>query len=140
MDLSEHLALSLPGAGVLALATGRLDVGLAFAVGGVLIDLDHLPDYWIEKGFTLSLNELNRYFGGRDAKRLFLVLHAWEWNAALWVAWAGLGLPWWVAGLAAGHLTHLALDQRHNLLQPWAYSFFARYRIGFKARPLYLHP
>jgi hypothetical protein len=140
MDFSEHVALSLPAAGVVALATGRAEVGLAFAVGAVLVDLDHLPDYWMEKGFTLSLAKLNRHFGGREARRLFLVLHAWEWNALLWALWAVAGLPLWVAGLAAGHLAHLALDQRYNLLQTWAYSFFARYRIGFRAEPLYRGP
>ena len=137
MDLSEHIALSLPAAAVITLATGKPEAGLAFAVGGVLIDLDHLLDYWREKGFTLSLQKLNEHFGGRKAKLLFLILHAWEWNALLWLLWAWLGWPLWVAALAAGSLAHLALDQRYNLLQPWAYSFFARAYLGFEAAKLF---
>ena len=133
MDFSEHVALSLPAAGIITLATGRPEAGLAFVLGGVFIDLDHLPDYWREKGFTLSLHKLNAHFGGREAKHVVLILHAWEWNALLWLLWAGLGLPFWVAALAAGSLIHLALDQHYNLLRPWAYSFFARARVGFKA-------
>ena len=137
MDFSEHVALSLPCAAAISLATGRWQPGLAFAVGGILVDLDHAHDYWREKGFTLSMTRLNAHFGGHQAQRLVLVMHAWEWNALLWAAWAAFSGPWWVASFAAGWLLHLALDQRYNLLQPWAYSFFARARIGFEAEALY---
>jgi hypothetical protein len=138
MDFSEHVALSLPVGAGLALATGQPEVGAAFVIGGVFIDFDHLPDYWREKGFTVSLTKLNGHFGGRDPQRLILALHGWEWCALTWALWAGMGLPLWVAGLAAGWTTHLILDHRYNLLQPWAYWFFARYRNGFEAAPLYL--
>jgi hypothetical protein len=138
MDFSEHLALSIPAGAVLALATGRLELGAAFVVGGVLIDLDHPPDFWREKGFTLSMRRLNAFFGSRDPRHLVLALHGWEWPALLGAAWLGLGLPLWVAALALGWLTHLILDQRYNLLQPWAYWFFARYQVGFRSEPLYL--
>ena len=140
MDFSEHVALSLPVGLGLSLATGKPELGLAFAVGGILIDLDHLPDYWREKGFTLSLAKLNGHFSGRDPVRLFLVLHGWEFCALLFALWAAFGLPSWTAALAAGWFFHLCLDHRYNLLQPWAYWFFARFRIGFKAAPLYLKP
>jgi hypothetical protein len=138
MDFSQHVSLSLPVAAGLSLATGRWEAGLAFAVGGVLVDLDHLPDYYMEKGVTFSLAQLNAHFAEHQARRLVLVMHAWEWNALTWAAWALFGLPLWVAAFAAGWLAHLILDQRYNLLQPWAYWFFARYRIGFQAAPLHL--
>lgn len=137
MDFSEHVALSLPCAAAVSLATGRWEPGVAFAVGGILVDLDHALDYWWEKGFTLSMARLNQHFGGHEARRLVLLMHAWEWNALCWAAWALLGWPLWVAGFAAGWLLHLMLDQRYNLLEPWAYWFFARARIGFKAERLY---
>ena len=140
MDFGQHVALTLPAAAAAALASGRAEVGVALAVGGILVDLDHLPDYWREKGVTFSLATLNAHFAEGQAQRLVLVLHAWEWNALLWLAWALLPLPLWVAAFAAGWLAHLALDQRYNLLQPWAYWFFARYRIGFQAAPLYPQP
>jgi hypothetical protein len=138
MDFSEHLALSVPAGAVVALATGQAEAGLAFAVGAVLIDLDHPLDYWREKGFTLSIHRLNLFFGSREPRHLVLVLHGWEWPLLLLAAWAGLGLPLWAGALASGWLAHLALDQRYNLLQPWAYWFFARFQQGFKAAPLYL--
>jgi hypothetical protein len=138
MDFSEHLALSIPAAAAVTLATGQADAGLAFAVGAVLIDLDHPPDFWREKGFTLSIYRLNAFFGSHEPRHLVLALHGWEWPALLGAAWAGMALPLWVAALAAGWLAHLVLDQRYNLLQPWAYWFFARYQIGFKSGPLYL--
>jgi hypothetical protein len=138
MDFSEHLALSLPAGAVVALASGQAEAGLAFAVGAVLIDLDHPPDYWREKGFTLSMARLSAFFGSREPRHLVLALHGWEWTALLAAAWLGLELPLWVGALALGWFLHLCLDQRYNLLQPWAYWFFARYHHAFKAPPLYL--
>ena len=136
MDFSEHLALSVPGGAVLAVVTGQVEVGLAFAVGGVLIDLDHPLDYWREKGFTLSIHRLNAFFGSDEPEFLVLALHGWEWPALLGAAFWGFSLPLWVAALALGWLTHLILDHRYNLLQPWAYWFLARH--GFEFRTAHL--
>lgn len=138
MDLNEHLALSLAGSGALWLAGVPAEAAAAFSVGGVLIDLDHLPEYWREQGFKLDLARFFAYFPSRGPRRLLLALHGWEWPLGLLAAAWGLSAPAWVWTLAAGWLLHLCLDQRYNADQhPCCYAFAWRWGQGFEARLFY---
>jgi hypothetical protein len=140
MDFSQHVAVSAPLGAAAALGTGDPAIGVAFFLSGVFIDLDHLPDFWREQGFTLSIGRLNRHFGGPDPVHLWLPLHAWEWPGLLLAACWGLALPRWAWAAGAGWLFHLILDERYNELFPWAYWFMGRLNSGFRARSLFQMP
>lgn len=138
MDLNEHLAISLAGSGALWLAGAPAEAAGAFVVGGVLIDLDHLPEYWREQGLNLDLPRFFAFFPARGPRRLLLALHGWEWPLALWACCWALAAPAWGWTLGAGWLLHLLLDQRYNAAQhPCCYSFAWRWGRGFDARPFY---
>jgi hypothetical protein len=138
VDGDQHLALSLPAAGALYLATASAPAALAFAVGGVLIDLDHLIDFFRETGwFNTDVKRFLAYFEAREPVHTFLGLHAWEWPLQFIPAALILGAPAWAWGLAAGILVHLILDQRYNRLQPWAYSFLYRWAHRFDSWSFY---
>lgn len=135
LDLSEHVLMSAAGAGALALAGEWQGAALFFGCG-VLVDLDHLNDYWRETGFNSNWRRFFGYFDGRQPRHLVLFLHGWEWALlALGAAWHFQSAAWAWAG--AGWLAHLMLDQRFNRLHPLAYFFFYRAFKGFRAKPLY---
>ena len=140
MDFTEHLALSAAGSAALYLATGDLRAAAAFSVAGVLVDADHVLDYWRETGFNLRRQAFLDFFAVGRPQRLLVPLHGWEWPLALAVAGAALGAPAWVFAAAAGWLLHLGLDQRYNPLGPLSYSFFYRWRVGFEAEAIFEDP
>ena len=79
----------------------------------MLIDADHALDYY-------------NWYVRRDARFLFLPLHAWELSIVL----LGLLAVWYhplLLAVALGHLGHLVADQLGNRLYPLAYS------IGYRA-------
>jgi hypothetical protein len=106
------------GGGVWA-ATGS-EGAVAVAVGvGVLMDVDHLYDYY-------------RWYVRRKEDKLYLLLHAWEYSLVGLVALAvGINHPLlWAAALA--HLAHVCSDQIFNEVTPWGYSIIYRWAKHFK--------
>ena len=137
MDLSEHMAIGLPGAAGVYLISGNPWAALAYGVGAILIDTDHLVDYWRETGFNMDLRRFMGYFENRSPIQSVLFLHAWEWPL-LFFSVAGLSsAPAWAWGLALGAFGHLILDQRFNRLHRYAYWFSFRWSRGFNSRSLY---
>jgi hypothetical protein len=138
MDLHEHAALSLPAAGAVYLATASAPAALAFAVGGILIDLDHLLDYWREVGwFDRDVAAFMSYFDKRLPIHSWLCLHAWEWPLLALPAFALLGAPAWAWGFVCGMLAHLVLDHRYNRLQPLFYAYLYRWSRRFDSWSFY---
>ena len=101
------------------MATGSPFAVPAALAGGVLIDSDHLLDfyYWYVK---------------KDAERVFVLFHAWEY-AALGLALTGL--VWYhpiLLAVVLGHVGHLVGDQINNRpTHPLAYSVIYRLYRGF---------
>ena len=94
---------------------------VALAVGvGVLMDLDHLYDYY------------QQYIRGH-LNRTYLFLHAWEYS------FAGLGILVMVLyhplllAIVLAHLAHVTNDHLFNRLHPLAYFITYRVLIGFDA-------
>lgn len=137
MDLHQHAALSLPGAALAYLASGEALPAAAFMVGGVLIDLDHLVDYWRETGVNADWREFLGYFDARKPLHSFLPLHGWEWVLSFLALALSVGAPAWAWGLAGGVFCHLVLDHRYNRLHPWAYFFSFRWSVRFHPWSIY---
>ena len=116
--------------------SGALGVGVGAATGspvagatalgvGVLMDVDHLFDFyeWYVRG---------------KGNRIYLLFHAWEYPAAGVIALAaGFFHPLFLA-LVLAHLAHVATDHFHNRLAPWAY--FISYRIAKRFDAAYITP
>lgn len=137
MDFNEHLALSLPVSAGLYLATGDPWAAAAYTVTGVLIDLDHLADYWRETGINLDHGRFMSYFPDRGPQHLLLFLHAWEWPATWWTIALATGAPLWALAAGAGWMAHLVQDQLYNEMAPFSYFFAYRWRTAFSAAALY---
>ncbi len=133
MDLWQHAAVSASLSAGLYLATGDPALAGAFCLSGIFVDLDHVLDYVMEKG-RLDLGDFFDHFGKHRARRLVLVLHAWEWFPLVAALWALSARPSWLLGLLLGWLVHLVLDQIVNPLRLTGYFFFYRAGVRFDAR------
>ena len=112
------------GVGVGA-ATGSPEAGAAALGVGVLIDVDHLFDFyqWYVRG---------------KGNRIYLLFHAWEYSAAGVIALAAVFFHPLLLAIVLAHLAHVATDHFHNRLPPWAY--FISYRIARKFDTAYITP
>src|SRR2546426_2640620 len=142
MSPGGHLVTSVAAAGAALAATGSLPLTVGVAVGGFLIDVDHLADYVvIERRRDLRPGAFLHYYLEGHARRVVLILHSYELFAML------AAMAWWyaspaVSGYLMGAVMHLALDIIFNgKLTPrsiWAfYSFAYRLAHHFDAEALF---
>ncbi len=103
--------------------TRRWRSAIPILVAGVLVDLDHLADYFANRG-------------GESPIWAILPLHAWEWVMALTFR----GTPR-AEGLATGLAAHLALDQVNSAIShPLFYWISFRALNRFRARQPLVNP
>ena len=112
------------GVGVGA-ATGSPEAGATALGVGVLMDVDHLFDFY-------------HWYVRCKGKRIYLLFHAWEYSAAGVIALAVVFFHPLFLALVLAHLAHVATDHFHNRLPPWAY--FISYRIARKFDTAYITP
>jgi hypothetical protein len=126
-----HLATTLVASAGAAAVTGSAPLVAGIAVGGFLIDLDHLTDYVLVEGQRdLRPGAFLHFYMEGHARRLVLPLHSYELFALLGVlAWWQASLP--LSGYLIGALMHLALDIAFNgKLTPRSIGAF--YSFGYR--------
>ena len=115
-----HTVISGAVAGGVWAATGSpAAAGVALGVG-VLMDVDHLYDYY------------RRYVKRKDDK-IFVLFHAWEYSLTGLAVWAFVFLNPLFLGAVLGHLAHVITDHAANHLSRYAYSILYRLSKGFDA-------
>lgn len=99
---------------------------------GVLIDLDHLFDYFTTYRFTLSFRRIYCACSRARFKRLYLLVHSYEIVILLWIAIYVFSLSNAWKAVAIGMTQHLVFDQLTNPLK--RYGYFLTYRVlhGFR--------
>jgi hypothetical protein len=98
------------------------------AVTGVLIDVDHVVDY-----FNL--------FVRRDDRHVFVLFHAWEYSLISIVFVLGVWYHPVLLAAALGHLNHVTGDHLANRpAHPLTYSIVFRTAVGFDRRRLFGEP
>jgi hypothetical protein len=125
-----HTAVAAAVGGAVWAATGEpMAMPVAFGAG-VLIDVDHVLDYY-------------NWFIRRDRHSCFLVLHAWEYAAVGLALAAGVWQHPLAFATVLGYIGHLALDNTANPVNRGTYSLayrawrrFDRKALVFEERTL----
>jgi hypothetical protein len=105
---------------------------------GVLIDIDHIFDYYFQKGVTLRLDKIYACYEQLECEYVVILFHSVELLLLLWVFIAMLKLDLlWVA-FAIGLTQHVISDIISNHKFIYSYSYLLSYRItrGFKTKKL----
>jgi hypothetical protein len=133
-----HLVTTAIACAAVYAETGSVGLIAGLAVGGFLIDIDHVFDYVVfERQRNLRPSAFLKYYLEGRVKRVVLPLHSYELMALLTLlAWAGNRE--WLWGYVLGTALHLPLDIVFNgRLVPGGlvhfYSFACRARAGFLA-------
>lgn len=133
MQAKYHIATSALASVGVYYGTGSWPAAAACMVSGVLVDLDHVPDYLVEHGPKLDYKFFMSSFPEGRYERIYLFLHAWEWVIAGSIAVALTGWHPIATGLLLGYGIHMILDQLIN--QPMPLTYFLTWRASkrFKA-------
>jgi len=132
MRLKGHLLASgAVSAGIYA-ATGSAKMAACSFAAGVLLDADHLIDYWRDHSFNLDLSRFFSVCHECDLSKTMLPLHSVE-LLLLLAAAACFTRSGAITALALGSGQHLFFDQLVNKVYPYSYSFFYRMGKGFRS-------
>ena len=102
-------------------------------LAGILIDVDHIVDYYLNYGLTLDIRKIYNSCLAMNLKRLYLVFHSYELTAFLWAAIYIFSLSMFWQAIALGLTQHVILDQATNPVFTFAYFFIYRAANGFDA-------
>lgn len=137
MKVSTHVKIS----GVLSLGvyacTSELVPSLACFLSGWLLDIDHFLDWVMNFGPTRNCARVVKNFEKQRLRRVYVILHGWEYVIGLFAIHILYGLPQWAAYATLGYTCHLTLDQIFNgPKRPLTY--FLAYRISHKFNAFFL--
>jgi len=118
-----HAGVSTVVGGVVWAATGSLEAGALTLGVGVLMDIDHIYDYY-------------QMYVRRKPDKFYVIFHAWEYSIIGIALLASVFYhPLFLAAVAA-HLSHVITDQLHNHVSPLGYSIIYRMLHKFDSKNL----
>ena len=136
-DLGAHLIVSLAIGGLFYIYTRELRLLLAAIAGGILIDTDHLIDYYYcyRQGFSIRKFISVSYL---KSGRIYVLLHSWELAGLLLIASFMVPFGLVVVVFSLSLAVHLVIDSIH---QKTILPYFLIYRLyhGFNARVILPH-
>lgn len=134
MKAKHHAISSLTLGLILSYLFKNLNVFLATSLVGILLDLDHLFDFWHAK--PKNPFNLKAFFSTKTYMQkehtAYVPLHGYEFAILLWILTWQLDWSPILTGAAAGMSLHLILDDIGNELK--TLSYFLTYRIYKKFR------
>ncbi len=141
MKTSAHIVTSSVLAAALYAHSHSLPESAMCLAGGVLIDLDHILDFYLFSGERFSVRRFFSWCHSAHWPKLTIFFHSYELYALLFAA------AWYLdsailRGLVWGTGLHLLLDQLDNVrkyrLSPWIYLLGYRIAVKFRGEKLRL--
>lgn len=132
MRIRAHVATSAILGGVLSYLFKSIPVGLGAFLSGILIDLDHLLDCYLNYGWKFNPLKTISICHNHELKKLYFFLHSYELLLAYVVAIFFLKKFGIWFGAAAGIALHLMLDNIRNPMVGSSYFLFYRYSKKFE--------
>jgi hypothetical protein len=132
MKPGYHVTFSTILSGILFMMTKSWSITAACFISGILIDLDHVLDFFILYGWrSFTIKRFFHVFYHVQFKQIYLFFHAWEWLLLLYLAaWITGWNPWFI-GMFVGAGHHIILDYISNGGYLWSYSILLRWRNNF---------
>jgi len=137
---SQHVAVSIGAGVVLGLLLRSWIAGISCLLIGIFIDLDHLLDFWLNRGFSLRPSEFFDFCYRGTSRKFYDILHGWEFVPLIWLLTRFPRLEELGWGLTTGYALHLLGDQLFNgHLHRWTYFWSFRLFHGFESSKIVLH-
>jgi hypothetical protein len=135
MQAKYHIVLSGVFSTIVYVVTKSPVTAVASFISGILIDLDHIPDYLLYKKENISIRKFFAACNENKLEKLFLILHSYEVLLLLALsAWVTRNA--FIIGSVSGMTMHLIADIPANKLMPKAYFLMYRMKHGFRQEEL----
>ncbi len=132
MKLSHHVALSTIVSGILYVIFKSWSLAIASLISGIFLDLDHYLDYVFECGSPFQIKKFFHSTYEEKLKKIYLVLHGWEWSIILIIIGWFLNWNHWIVGILIGYGHHMIFDALFNTNWPVrGYSLIWRWKNNF---------
>lgn len=114
---------------------------LAGILGGFLIDLDHIIDYYLAFGWKFKLSYFLKGYQFLKSDKIYIFFHGWEYVALLSIGIFLFTFPFWleiaILSISLGAFFHLVADAMINHGMTFqGYSLFYRARRRFEAEKI----
>ena len=110
MKVENHLITTALVSGVFYLATKSWQPAIGLFIGGVLIDLDHLIEFWYDNGLSFNIPGFFAYSNKGINSRYFIFLHSYELLIVLLLFAHYSSFPWFIYGIIIGMAGHIIID------------------------------
>jgi len=139
MSPMRHAVVSAGAGAAAGLALHSWGAAGACLVTGVMLDLDHFFDYFIDQGPKLDLMEFFDLCERSAFKKCSVLFHAYEWWPLFFLWFSVYGSQPVALGIFTGFALHMAFDQFTNALAS-PFTYFISYRLyhGFEMRRVFL--
>jgi len=134
-----HLVLSLVAGYICYKSYKRWSSWFWAVLSGFLVDLDHLFDYFLLRGWQFNLPDFisSRYY--HEANRVYILLHSWELVLLLGVVSIFSKKKHVFCPLALGLALHLIWDHLTNPAYWYTYTLIGRYVQDFMLTRLFAY-
>ena len=137
MKLKHHITISLFFSAFLFAISKSWIIFTSSLISGVLIDCDHIFDYFWEFRNRFSVKKFfDVYYNGKMPFSM-IVFHSWELLALLSICAFSMSWNPWIVGVTIGFTQHIILDQIFNKTNRWVFFFFWRLKNGFNVRKMF---
>jgi membrane-bound metal-dependent hydrolase YbcI (DUF457 family) len=137
MNVEKHIAITVPIAAISYFGTKSWEFVTGFCLSGIFIDVDHLIEFWIDRGFNLNIPSFFEYGNSGTNTRHVILLHSIELMAAFFFIFlcdSTYHLLFY--GLMWGMLLHIFLDYI-NILTRFNYKWYSFLLFFFFFRMLF---
>jgi hypothetical protein len=136
----QHVTISVGSGVILGLLLRSWVAGISCCLIGIFIDIDHIFELWLNRGFSLDPRKLFDFCYNGTSKKFYDILHGYEYIPLyLWTCTIPgcRNLGW---GLTTGYTLHLIADQLYNThLNRWTYFLTYRAYHGFRFEKMVLY-
>ena len=134
MKLKQHITISLFFSAFLYAISKSWIIFGSSLISGVLIDLDHILDYFMAYGINIRIKQFFEVCHNLKIPRVRLIFHSWELLFLLSICAFVMRWNPWIVGTVVGFTQHIVLDQIFNKSNKLSYSFYWRLKKGFRLK------
>ena len=136
MKLRSHVIASIIFSTLFFMVFKSWKIAAVSFLSGVLIDIDHVFDYFWEFRKRLIVKEFFDLNYQGKTFFLMIVFHSWELLALLSICAFLMSWNPWAVGVTIGFTQHIVLDQIFNKSKRLAYFFLWRLKNGFRIKKM----
>ncbi len=136
MKLKHHITASIILSAFFFAISKSWIIFTSSLLSGVLIDLDHVLDYFCEFKKRFSVKKFFDIYYNGNVLFIMVIFHSWELLALLSICAILMSWNPWIIGITIGFTQHVVVDQIFNKPNKWLFFFLWRLNNGFDAKKM----